>query len=118
MLTEIVDLLRAQNIWHSHAPQLCLLYAQFAHLLGQEKAALRCYRACQALIKPGSELGLVVAISIFAAAGKLVNVLEDHSRREEIQLLAARCRASGSAGLIAAGYLLGSLTEVERVASK
>ncbi|CAD6588699.1 MAG: hypothetical protein TREMPRED_005127, partial [Tremellales sp. Tagirdzhanova-0007] len=118
LLSEIVEILRAQNIWQTHAPQLCLLYAQFAHLLGREQAALRCYRACQALIKPGSELGLVVAISMFAAAGKLVNALEDHSRRGEIQALAARCRASGSAGLIATGYLLGSLTEVERVASK
>ncbi len=53
-----------------------------------------------------------------AADGGFVNVLNDHKRRDEVQALSERCRSSGSAGLIAVGHLLVSLTEEERVASK
>lgn len=105
-------------MWQRYAPHICLLYGQFAHLLGYRRPAARCYRSCLALIKPGSELGLVTDVCLHAVEEKLVRLQEDDTRREDVQSLAERCRASMSAGLTAVEHLLRSLTEAERVAAK
>ena len=106
------------DVFGSLAPHICLVQAQLAHLLGQDQVALKWYRACSSLLKPGSELGLLVDINKYACEGLLENLGEDPSRASHVRQVAEKCRASSNSGLVAAGYFLGSLAEPNRVASK
>lgn len=81
-------------------------------------AALRSYRACEALLVPGSELGLVVEICRLACEGGFMGLLSDHSKAEKVRSLVERCKASSAASLSATGQFMASLIESNRVASK
>jgi hypothetical protein len=118
MFNKIIEHLRVNDLLVDLAPQLCLLYAQFAHLLGYDSAATRYYLACKNLIVPGSELGLIVNIGLLGALGHLANVASDHGRQTVVNDLVDRCAGGSSAGLNAVGFFLASLTDSNLTLSK
>ncbi|KAK4685187.1 hypothetical protein P7C73_g4969, partial [Tremellales sp. Uapishka_1] len=120
LLCEIIDLARTHRIIDSLVPHLCIVRAQYAHLLGNVAAASRYYEACRASILPGSELGIIIDICQLAAEGSLVGLLDgqDHMRQDEVTSLSEKSRQTSNANLQAAGYFLASLTDPNRATSK
>ncbi|ORY27685.1 hypothetical protein BCR39DRAFT_537919 [Naematelia encephala] len=114
VFTKLINLARASGIFVTLGPQLCLVKAQYAHILGRTTAAERYYRACASLILPGSELSQIVEIGLIGALGSV----ELDTKRDEIVEIANKCRASTIAGLEMAGYLLSSLVDPNRASSK
>lgn len=118
LLTQVVQHLRACNLFQTHLPQLALLYAQFAHVLGRKEVAVRYYRAAQATIVPGSELRLIVDIGLLAANGDFEDLKGNHDRALKLNILADQCRSGSNALLHGVGNFLSSITDPERVSSK
>jgi len=111
LLADTIDLLRDNDLFIPLAPHLLLLYAQYAHLVGQSSAAERYYRACQSVLQPGSELGLIIEIGLFGCQGKFERVLSDTNTRQEIESLIEHCRTPSNAVLSTTGFFLSSLIE-------
>ncbi|ODN72825.1 hypothetical protein L202_08258 [Cryptococcus amylolentus CBS 6039] len=118
LLYETVDYLQKNDIFAPLSPQLCLLFAQHAHLLGLTETATRYYTACKALINTGSELSLIAEIGILGARSKLEGLMKDLKVQDEVNGLAEKCKGSTSATFSAAGQFLASMTDDNRVNSK
>jgi hypothetical protein len=79
---------------------------------------MRYYSACQALLQPNSELGLIVSIGLLANSGGLEDLAGSYSRQEAVNVLAERCKQSTACSIAAAAQLMLSLTNENRSASK
>jgi hypothetical protein len=113
-----VHTLRAFNLFHTHLPQIALLYAHFAHYLGRPAIAQRYYRAAKQSLVPGSELQVLVEIGLLGALGKLQNLQDNYDDGQPVNELADICRSGSNAQLHAVGNFLSSLTDAEKIMSK
>jgi hypothetical protein len=109
LLDETVNILRDHDLFSHLAIHILLLRAQSAHLLGQENAAVRHYRAGLANLVPGSELGLVFQIGLLGASGQLEDI--SHETESQIKEIGERARVSTNSMLVGYGHFLSSLLE-------
>ncbi|WWC68929.1 uncharacterized protein I206_102865 [Kwoniella pini CBS 10737] len=100
------------------APHICLLFAQFAMLIGAGPLAARFYTACLQLINSGSEFGLIATIGLLGSQGRLSKLTENPVNRDLVSGLVEKCKGSTSAMFNGAGHLLASLTDENVVNSK
>jgi hypothetical protein len=106
-----VDLLRENDLFSHLAIHILLLRAQSAHLLGQENAAARYYRAGLANLVPGSELGLVFQIGLLGLTGQLEDVSSRPEVESQVREIVEKVRLSTNSALVGIGHFLSSLID-------
>jgi hypothetical protein len=63
-LNLVISLIRNNDLFDTYAPRICLLQGQKYHMLGRKKEAITCYKGCQYISNPGSEIDLVARASL------------------------------------------------------
>ena len=111
ILDEAIDVLRENDLFSHLAIHILLLRAQSAHLLGQEYAATRYYRAGLANLVPGSELGLVFQIGLLGLNGQLEEIQSRPEVEMQVKEIVEKVRLSTNSGLVGVGHFLSSLLE-------
>jgi hypothetical protein len=106
-LDEIICLLRLHGIFETYAPRICLLQAQRYHMLGRKKQASDCYRACQFISNPGSEIHMLARMSLVFIEVAEGNMTESTWKINEMK---NELYATESLLFIAAGKLLDAVT--------
>jgi len=111
MLNEAIDLLRDNDVFSHLSIHVLLLRAQLAHLLGQEYAATRYYKAGLANLVPGSEMELVFQIGLLGLSGQLEEMPFQPEVEQQVKDIVERVRISTNSGLVGVGHFLSSLLE-------
>lgn len=106
-----MDLLRENDLFSHLAIHIILLRAQSAHLLGQETAAGRYYRAGLANLVPGSELGLVFQIGLLGLTGQMEDIPSRPEAESQVREIIDKVRLSTNSGLVGVGHFLSSLLD-------